>query len=253
MAKIFVLLLGVSACFWTNCHAQNPAVILKLDDLWYEDGLVHSGWQQVVEFLNEEKVTGTIGLVCESLTEGSDDYFHWIKEREEEGFEIWHHGFCHCKPMVDGEERREFRGTSAAFQKENLQHAHKLSKEKLGITFHTFGAPYNATDEHTAKALDDLPDIKIWLYKETEFPTDKFVLKRIPEVNIEYPVHVPDFERLKAGFEKYRYEPVLVIQGHPRSWVEEPKRFEAFKKIVLFLKGEGVHFTTPHDYYLNME
>jgi len=93
-------------------------------------------------------------------------------------------------------------------------------------------------------------DLKVWLYKETKTPTDKFLLNRIPEVNIEYPVHQPDFEKFKTGYEKFKTEPILIIQGHPRSWVEDENRFENFKKIILFLKKEGVVFTTPYEYFL---
>ncbi|MEM1358938.1 MAG: hypothetical protein AAGF89_12105, partial [Bacteroidota bacterium] len=90
----------------TACHvnkywpakSSSPFVILKLDDLWYEEGLVHPGWLRVFDFLRQEEVIGTIGLVCNSLEAGSADYFQWIKDREAEGHEIWHHGYCHCKP-----------------------------------------------------------------------------------------------------------------------------------------------------------
>ncbi|HKK73482.1 MAG TPA: DUF2334 domain-containing protein [Saprospiraceae bacterium] len=228
---------------------NKPHVILKLDDLWFEKGLVHPGWQQVVDFLNKEGVQGTIGLVCNSLEEGDETYYQWIKDREAEGYEIWHHGYCHCKPKIDGEEKREFRGTSYTYQLDHLTTAQQQAKDKLDITLRSFGAPYNSTDASTAQALAQLPDIKVWMYKETQSPTDKFVLDRIPEVNIEYPVHIPDFKKFKAGYEQFNKEPVLIIQGHPRSWVDDPTRFEAFKEIVLFLKSERVRFTTPYSYY----
>lgn len=124
-----------------------------------------------------------------------------------------------------------------------------MAKDKLDIVFRTFGAPYNSTDSNTARALDQLPDIKVWLYKETTTPTDKYVMDRIKEVNIEYPVHVPDFEKFRSGYEKNKSEDVLVIQGHPRSWVKEPARFDDFVRIVSFLQAEGVQFTTPFAYY----
>lgn len=248
----FLILLLLSSCGgqrFIQGDADKPYVVLKLDDLWYEKGLVHPGWQQVIDFLNKEKVQGTIGLICDSLEEGDETYFRWIKDREAEGYEIWHHGYCHCKPTVDGEEKREFRGTSYEYQLEHLSKAQKLTKEKLGISLRSFGAPYNSTDESTAQALAQIPDLKVWMYKETDSPSDKFVIQRIPDVNIEYPVHVPDLEKLKAGYEQFKNEPILVIQGHPRSWVEDPSRFDTFKKIVLFLKEEGVRFTTPYSYY----
>ncbi|MEO0472143.1 MAG: DUF2334 domain-containing protein [Bacteroidota bacterium] len=229
--------------------STTPNIILKLDDLWFEDGLVHPGWVQVFDFLNRENVTATIGLVCNSLEEGDSSYFNWIKARQAEGHEIWHHGYCHCKPQVEGEEKREFRGTNADYQAQHLMQAQDLAREKLNLDLRTFGAPYNSTDVYTAQALDQIPEIKVWLYKETDAPSKKYVMDRIPDVNIEYPVHIPDFTQFKAGYEKHQSAEVLVIQGHPRSWVEDPSRFEEFKRIVLYLKAEKVHFTTPYGYY----
>ena len=85
------LFLGLVTLFCgTSCAVQKkqvaestpPQVILKLDDLWYEDGLVHPGWVQVIDFLQKQEVVGTVGVVCNSLEEGGDDYFQWIKDRE---------------------------------------------------------------------------------------------------------------------------------------------------------------------------
>jgi peptidoglycan/xylan/chitin deacetylase (PgdA/CDA1 family) len=249
---IVLIFISLTACKSSQnlaASSDKPLIVLKLDDLWNEHGLVHPGWQQVIDYLNREKVTGTIGLICDSLEEGDSAYVQWIQDRAAEGYEIWHHGYCHCKPKVDGVEKREFRGTDYAYQADNIAKAQRLAQEKLGITLHSFGAPYNSTDEFTAQALAQIPDIKVWIYKETEAPTDKFVIKRIPEVNIEYPVHVPDLEQFKAGYNQFKEEPILVIQGHPRSWVEDSSRFETFKQIVHFLKSECVRFTTPYAYY----
>lgn len=227
-----------------------PFVILKLDDLRQEDGLVHTGWVQVMEFLDKEQLVGTVGLIGESLEEDNMAYFNWLKNRDLAGFEIWNHGYCHCKPMIGGEEKREFRGTAASFQREQIVKTQDLAKEKLGIRLHSFGAPYNATDTSTAQVLDSIPELEVWMYKETKAPTSKYVLHRIPKVNIEYPVHNPDFDKFKEGYLAFQDEPVLVIQGHPRSWVENPERFEEFKKIVLFLKQAEAKFITPYNYYL---
>lgn len=242
----------------TNCgtvkevqkETLKPYVILKLDDLWCKNDIVHPGWEMVVEFLNSQKVKGTIGLIGNSLEKDNPAYFEWIKKREQEGYEIWNHGFCHCRIKENGTEIREFRGKELDEQSESIFRTQELAKEKLGITLHTFGAPYNSTDSFTSEVLEKNPDLKIWLYKETKAPTDKFLLNRIPEVNIEYPVHQPDFEKFKAGYEQFKTKPILIIQGHPRSWVEDKSRFEKFKKIILFLKKEGVIFTTPYEYFL---
>lgn len=250
----YLCLLIASILLFTGCTDQTtsidqtPQIILKLDDLWYEDGLVHPGWQKVVDFLNAEEVTGTIGLVGDSFLEGDSAYFQWIKDRHEEGYEIWNHGFCHCKPTTDSIEQREFRGMPFGYQLENLRNTQRLAKEKVGITLTCFGAPYNSTDSATVAAIEQIPELEIWMYKETSTPTSKMILPRISEVNIEYPVHVPDVEKFKAGYAQFKSEPVLVIQGHPRSWTKDPKRWENFVEIIRFLKAEGVRFTTPGEY-----
>jgi len=226
-----------------------PYVVLKLDDLHYEDGLVHPGWLQVIDFLDEEGVPAAIGIVGKSIADASSDYVEWVQQRDRDGHEIWHHGFCHCRQTVDGVEIREYRGTSYAEQSESLNKTQALSRERLGIELQTFGAPYNSSDAFTAEALGGIDGLRVWLYKDTEHATDKFVIKRIKSVNIEYPVHVPDFEQFKAGYEQHKTEPILVIQGHPRSWVNDPQRFEEFKQIVLFLKAQGAQFITPIEYY----
>lgn len=228
-----------------------PYVILKLDDLKYDkNNVVDPGWTQVMDYLNEQNIVGTIGIIGNSLTKDTPEYFEWIKQRQSEGHELWHHGYCHCRWEENGEKVREFQGSQLATQQQYLLDTQRLAKEKLGITFRTFGAPYNATDKHTAAILEKMDDIKVWLFKDTNYRSSKYVFPRIRQVNIEYPVHVPDFKKLKSGFNKNRDEDVLVIQGHPRSWVKDPSRFEEFKKIVSYLKDENVTFTTPYDYYM---
>ena len=223
-------------------------IILKLDDLWYKDKLIHEGWDTTISYLNEKGITSSIGIVGESLEEDNPDYFKWISDRVAEGHEIWNHGYCHCRDKNSG--ISEFKGKPAHEQSHTLLKTQNLAKEKLGITLKTFGAPYNWSDQETVQALNDIPDIEVWLYKETDTPTDKYVLNRIEEVNLEYPVHNPDSEMFKKGFNTYKEEPVLVIQGHPRSWAEDKNRMEEFKKIISFLETENVRFITPHDYYV---
>ena len=249
--KIYFFLLFIStACNSVKpkfAQAQKPYVILKLDDLWCKDDVVHPGWEKVISFLNEQEIKGTIGLIGESLEKENLEYFKWIKNREQEGHEIWNHGFCHCRDREVG--ISEFRGKSEEDQFRSIQQTQVLAEEKLGITLRTFGAPYNNTDQETINALEEISDLKVWLYKETELPTDKYIMDRIPEVNIEYPVHQPDYEKFVLGYRKNEHEALLVIQGHPRSWTEDESRFSEFKKIITFLQKEQVEFITPYEYY----
>jgi len=232
--------MGCNATKNSPTKISKPFVILKLDDLWCKEKVVHEGWIKVVEFLNEQEIKGTIGIIGNSLEEDNPTYFDWVKERDKEGYEIWNHGFCHCRHKEDEIEIREFRGKNYEEQLSSIQNTQDLAKEKLGITLQSFGAPYNSTDEFTAVILEQIPALKIWMYKDTKAPTSKFLLNRIKEVNIEYPVHQPDFEKFKIGFEQFKNESILIIQGHPRSWMEGENRLEEFKKIILYLKDKVV-------------
>ena len=82
-----LLLIKTNCSFLRNEQSSKsvPFIILKLDDLWFEDGLVHPGWIQVVAFLNEEKIKGTIGIIGNSLEVDNEKYFAWIKNRYNEG------------------------------------------------------------------------------------------------------------------------------------------------------------------------
>ena len=224
-----------------------PYVILKLDDLWCEDNVVHTGWDSVITYLNEQNIKGSIGLVGESLEEDNPSYYEWILQRQAEGHEIWNHGFCHCRNKATG--ISEYKGKSPEEQLQSIRQTQTLAQEKLNITLRTFGAPYNHTDQSTVEALEDIPSLKVWLYKETDTHTTKYQLPRIREVNIEYPVHQPDFAQFVKGYELHKTEPVLIIQGHPRSWQEDLTRLQEFKRIISFLKKENVRFITPYEYY----
>ncbi len=247
-------------CFLSSCASLNSRsldhteprqfVILKLDD-YRADVPVTKGWSQTFEFLNQNNVIGTLGIIGEGLEKQNVQSIEWLLRQNAIGHEIWNHGYCHCRQEVNGQRISDFRGRNLANQKEDILRVQKLAREKIGLTLTTFGAPYNATDDNTALALSSAKMISVWLFKDTDddvVPTTLTQLKRIKSVNIEYPVHNPDFEAFKKGFEAHRDKSVLVIQGHPNSWVNDPERFNEFKKIILFLKNEGAEFLAPRTY-----
>lgn len=243
-----LLVLGLMGCGAAKAPVTTtsvPQVILKLDDVWFEQGLVHPGWLEVFAYLNEQEVTATIGLVGGRTPDAPEAYYNWLRSQADRGHEIWNHGWCHCKP---GDTLREFRGTRYDYQLGQLQKNQALAKEKLGITLTSFGAPYNATDAVTAKALAAIPELTVWMYPHEGQPTDKLVLPRLAAVNIEYPVHQPDFALFREGYLAHEEEAVLVIQGHPRSWHGQADRMAEFKKIIAFLRQRNTIFTTPARY-----
>lgn len=244
---IAVLLIGLMSCGLTKRSQHQPSspqIILKLDDAWAEGDAVHPGWRQVFEYLNEVEVLGTIGVIGGRNQEPSPAYYNWLKAQASLGHELWNHGWCHCK----GEGNvMEFRGNDYAYQYDHLVQTQRIIKRETGITLCSFGAPYNAVDSVTATALAAIPDLAIWMYPPSKIKTAKITLPRTPDVNIEYPVHQPDFESFRAGYLAHQDEPVLVIQGHPRSWMTDG-RLDEFIKIIEFLRQRNTVFTTPSRY-----
>ena len=139
----------------------------------------------------------------------------------------------------------EFKGNEESEQYDSLMRTQILAKERLGISLVSFGAPFNATDGNTASALAHIPEIKIWMFKETDVATGKKQLIRAPQLNIESPVHTPNYEKFVTEFPNYEDRAIITIQGHPRSWADNPKRWEDFTKIIQFLKKQNIKFTTP--------
>lgn len=115
------------------------------------------------------------------------------------------------------------------------------------MTLATFGVPFNATDQGTAEAREAVNDPKVWLFEETSFATIGHKLHRIPDVTIERPVHEPDYEPFRRGFEQNPGPQVLVLQGHPNSWFGDRSPVREFMKIARFLGNQGVAFPTPRE------
>jgi len=224
-----------------------PFIMIKVDDLKSVRGKVHPLWKKLVDFLKERKIKAGIGIICDSLEGDSPEYFKWIRDQQASGLiEFWNHGYDH-KEWTEGDKKlQEFKGTSYEHQKQHLTRANQLAREKLGFPFQSFGAPFNATDQNTVKALAEDPDIKIWLYGDLKNPGGKIVLDRVGSVNIENPTFLPSLEKFMAGYAKYPDREFFVIQGHPAHWTEE--RFQQFVKIIDFLTAEKAVFTTPSDY-----
>jgi len=224
------------------------SIVLKLDDLKYvEGGPVSKQWDNFANLILEKKVPASIGIIGNSLEVGNGDYFDWIREREKSGlFEFWNHGYDHSRIKHDGMEIYEFDNSSLQDQVSTLKKTQDLAREKLGIEVVTFGAPYNHIDQNTVTALEEFPEIGIWLYGRAGTETSKTILFRTPTVGIEYPVHKPVFYHFWNNFYFRSEEPIIVIQGHPNSWSES--RFREFEMIVEYLKEIGVPIVKPSSF-----
>ncbi|HOF18162.1 MAG TPA: hypothetical protein PK082_04575 [Phycisphaerae bacterium] len=224
-----------------------PVVILKADDLTRAGASrnpVSARWQAFADFIESRKIKASIGIIGYALEEDHPDFFEWIKTRDKKGvIEFWNHGY---KYRVKQDDPAEFHGRSVEEQAESLRRTQKLAKEKLGIELKAFGPHWSGTDENTVKAIQSIPEIKIWFFGPKDLEGGKpFVLNRY--MNLEYPTFVPDFEQFRKRFDSWgRKFPYLALQGHPNQWNEE--RFAQFAKIVDYLKDKGCVFMTASEY-----
>ena len=222
-------------------------VILKLDDLTGNS----PAWIRTVDYLKEKNVKSAIGIICKSLEKDRKPFEDWVKGVQKTGLvEFWNHGYDHATWKEGDKVMKEFRGPSYEQQKEHLTKSQQLSKAKLGITMHTFGAPFNGTDAATLKALGEDPDLKVFLYgnpRDAAVVPDLMIMERT-QMNIENPLFVPNEAQVEHDYNILsKTKDLFVIQGHPNQW--DAKRFEEFKKLVEFLISKNVVFTTPYEYY----
>ncbi|PTX98757.1 polysaccharide deacetylase [Spartobacteria bacterium LR76] len=225
-------------------------VVIKADDLTDEKRGIHPGWQRFVDFIVSRQMKAGIGIISRSLEGDKPAYFDWIRKLHASGsFEFWNHGYDH-KRWTDntGTPKWEFAGTSEDEQKLHLEKSAALARDKLGITFRTFGAPFNQTDDATARLLAADPDCKVWLYGEPgKTPPAIFIALRPKGIVLEPTALKPDFAAFEKSFRKISPAPppYLVLQGHPSFWGDS--EFAEFVRIIDFLTAQGAEFITPEE------
>ena len=226
---------------------KKASIILKVDDLRNDPNLVvPDRWERFAAYMEAQQVPAAIGLICESLEKGGAAYAGWIIQKQESGlFEFWNHGYDHLRGVEEAQPYWEFRNRSEAEQRKHLVLSQELAREHLGFDLVTFGAAYNQSDQITADILEEVTELKYWLYPPDSITTSKNRLERIPEVNIEYPVRNPSFYQFWNNYYFNSGKDILVIQGHPMSWDE--LRFSEFEGIIQYIKALGLEVVLPRN------
>lgn len=248
--KSFTILFVLLFCVTINAQTKKEVsgkryVILKLDDVVSEgeNQIVSERWQRVTRFVQEKKIKAAYGVIGYSLEKDNLPYFNWIRDLYKGGLiEFWNHGYIQRKAEdPQGEFELEYDS-----QLRSLRLTDSLAKVKLGITLTTWGPHWSATNEYTDKALAQIPSIEMTFGYPPH--SDHFKGIILPElIDMEYPVHNPNFIEFKAAYDKLGNIPFLsYLQGHPNSWDEE--RWSNFVNIVNFLLNEGFEFITPEEY-----
>lgn len=244
----------LTAIFMTTCVEgkahSSPYVVIKADDLVYrpDENVFGSGWNRFIQLIHSRKISASIGIICNSLEGENAEYYDRIKQVYSEGkIEFWNHGYTHWR----NKEATvfEFSGRDREAQREAINQGQLLAREKLGFTFSTFGAPFNAVDAITAEVIQSQPEIKVWLYgpASADLGDEQMVLKRTAGLDIEFPVHHPNFEKFKVAFANHITEPYMILQVHPGGW--DAERFSQFEQILDLMITEKVTFVPPSQLY----
>jgi peptidoglycan/xylan/chitin deacetylase (PgdA/CDA1 family) len=238
-----------------ECAHCAPVVIFKMDDLRASStpsGLA-AAWDRLFDYVDAKPLTVSVGIIGNSLESTIPAYPESIRRIHATGrVEFWNHGYLHVRDQPPG--TYEFKGTTLTYQQTNFQTTQSLARERLGFSFATFGAPYNASDATTRQVLEVDPDMQISLYGTTAIfgPTVSRLLNLERWLNLEVSAGIiVDYNTFVANYQAQRQRPYLVLQGHPVSW--DLAEFDTFTRIVDFLIADGVTFMTPSGYRAGMD
>ena len=121
-------------------------------------------WNQAEALLKKYNIKPLIGVIpdCkdESLAIDSpkEDFWNWLKQKQDEGYAIAMHGFNHtftskCRGIVTKRYVSEFAGHTLDEQIQKLKKGKKILNDH-GIFTTIFFAPAHSYDENTLKALE---------------------------------------------------------------------------------------------------
>ena len=241
-----------------------PIIILKLDDL---PGTIAPNFKKMADILEARNIKGSFGVIsavswpgAKPVQDGDAEYVAWVKKLHDSGrVEFWCHGWDHAGHMENGESHCEFHGRTYEDQKARFERCQKVAFEKFGFHYQTFGpgggqSKYGTYDEATAKALQDDPYIKAWLFPTAINEIGKalaaqgkvMILDRQWDVNLEKSVGNPDFNLFVTGYAKHPDREYFVLQGHPNPWNDA--KFEEVTKIIDFLIAQKAVFMTPSEF-----
>lgn len=235
-----------STVLTTQAQDTKKVVILKCDDVIFQDNgdiPVPLRWQRIADYAKDQKIKASFGIIGHSLEGNNPKYFKWIKDWSKSGvIEFWNHGYINKKSASEaGEFERDY-----ASQLHSFQRTDELAEQKLGLKLTAWGPHWSNVNEHTDLAISKVENIKLVFYYLKDAKHYKgIVMPR--SVELEYPVHNPDFAKFKASMEKNSDLKLVILQGHPNSW--DDGRWENFTQVVQYFKSNGWVFMTPSEYY----
>ena len=225
--------------------------ILKFDDLGYNkemfplDG-IHPLFKKIIDYCVERGIKSSHGIVGKTVEDAPLEYCEWIKNLHKSGMvEFWCHGY-RGRATVDGVlEPAEFE-VDYDLQLDSLKKSQDVAMRKFGFVYKTFGPHYSGQNADTAKALKEVPDIKLVFYWPDDLAKAANVMS-LPRTGLESPTGRPNFEAFKKSFDQRKGASPVVIQGHPWGFYNEG--WDDLVKVIDFLVEDGWTFMTPSEYY----
>jgi len=228
--------------------AAQRIAIVKTDDVTSANGK----WDRCFKIANDKGIKVSAGIIADSFEKQGPEYGEWLKKwNATDMVEFWNHGWDHKRWTEDGKNKSEFGDSGYDHQIEHLRKAQAAYKNVIGKDFTIFGSPFNAMDEDTAKALKNIPELKLVFCNPGAPATKAMRGKVLLPMNLRGEHNgtgKPNFEKFKEDYNK-NDSPDLTfaaIQFHPMGFSE--KGFQDYAAILDFLKSEGWTFMLPSEY-----
>lgn len=215
-------------------------IILRLDDL---QSKTTGAFEWVLNTALEKNVKVSFGVIGDNLEDSACNqrFIDFMKYTDSLGMEIWHHGYIHTNT--------EYKGSSYEKQLESFKRTYELMEQKCGISMHTFGPPYNVSDNTTIKMItENFPGINVFM-SVTDSDNLASQTKLNDRIIIESTTGIIDYEKFETSYESAvaKNRKCSVILGHPAQWNETSRQY--FLDIIDFLKARDCVFMTPYEYY----
>lgn len=204
-------------------------IIFKFDDL----RSVNTSILKLDKIIQREKIKITWGVIGKTFAEQNKEDHEWARKALQSGlYYFWNHGYTH----IPG----EFSKLSYKEQVSHLQKTQSVLKEIFNIESNVFGAPHNAINDDTLKAVEQITELKYWFFGNENY--SKTNMKEV--IALEYPLFRPNYKEFKKNYQNAT-ESLLVLQGHPSYW--HWSELYQFKRIIHFLKSENCNFIFPNE------
>lgn len=229
--------------------AAEKIAIIKADDVRGVNGK----WDRFFNLAIEHGVPVSAGVIANSFEKADPKYDEWLKKWEATGkVEFWNHGWDHRQWEEEGKKKSEFGGSGYDHQKSHLVKTQEAWKKAIGKDLIAFGSPFNAMDADTAKALNEIPELKLVFcysgHPATKQLKDKILLPMTLRGENDG-TSKPNFEKFKTEYEAKKSDPNLTfaaLQFHPAGFSEQG--FKDFVSIIELLKADGWKFVLPAEY-----